>query len=413
MAKINFYLKNPNDKNPSLIYLTTFINAKKFKFSTGQKIHPKFWNFENQRLKKNCSDSAEMNDFLEGLATNLNRILLTARTAGREIVLQDVREKLIKSIQRENITTNEFHSVINEYYEIRRDNVSPNYLKNIKTLINHLYGFEKKRKYKLSFERIDLNFYDKFVNYLQVDKGHFNDSWGKYISVLKTFLNWAVDRKRTNNIDYKKFKFEKSNKDIVHLTESELFRLFEFDLSNNPRLLKVRELFCFACFTGLRFSDFVRITKDNIRDGQLHLTTKKSRGKSESLSIPINDYADEILKRNNYELTKISNQKMNDYMKELCKLVEINEPIITTRRKGSEAIETTLPKYEHIGTHAARRTFITLSLERGMRAEVVMKITGHSDYRTFKKYINLTDKIKKNEMTQAWSRQRHQMKVAS
>lgn len=72
------------------------------------------------------------------------------------------------------------------------------------------------------------------------------------------------------------------------------------------------------------------------------------------------------------------------------------------RYRGAERIDSKIPKYELITTHTARRTFITLSLEKGIRPEVVMSITGHKDYKTFKAYIKITDTVKKEELLKAW-----------
>lgn len=98
----------------------------------------------------------------------------------------------------------------------------------------------------------------------------------------------------------------------------------------------------------------------------------------------------------------LSNQKTNNCLKELGELVGLDEPTCMTTRRGSERVVDTRPKYEYMTMHTARRTFITLSLEGGMRAEVVMKVSGHTNYQTFKKYIKITDMVKELEMERVW-----------
>jgi integrase len=71
---------------------------------------------------------------------------------------------------------------------------------------------------------------------------------------------------------------------------------------------------------------------------------------------------------------------------------------------GSKKIIIKKPKYNFVTSHTARRTFVTLSLEKGIRAEVVMNITGHKEYQTFKKYIKITDTVKLLEMAKVWDR---------
>lgn len=89
---------------------------------------------------------------------------------------------------------------------------------------------------------------------------------------------------------------------------------------------------------------------------------------------------------------------MNDYLKELCKLAEINEPVRMTHFVGHTRIDEVLPKYELIGTHVGRRTFVCNALALGIPAHVVMKWTGHSDYKAMKPYIDIADSIKAKSM---------------
>ena len=101
---------------------------------------------------------------------------------------------------------------------------------------------------------------------------------------------------------------------------------------------------------------------------------------------------------NHMALPVISNQKMNDYLKELGELAEINEPVRETYYKGNERIDEVTPKYALLSTHAGRRTFICNALALGIPAQVVMKWTGHSDYKAMKPYIDIADDIKANAM---------------
>ena len=98
-------------------------------------------------------------------------------------------------------------------------------------------------------------------------------------------------------------------------------------------------------------------------------------------------------------LPVITNQKMNEYLKELAELAGINEPIRQTYYKGNGRIDEVTPKYALLGTHAGRRTFICNALALGIPPQVVMKWTGHSDYKAMKPYIDIADDIKANAMS--------------
>jgi len=102
----------------------------------------------------------------------------------------------------------------------------------------------------------------------------------------------------------------------------------------------------------------------------LEITTEKTR---ESLKIPLTPGAKQVLKRNGGKLPEsFTNQKTNQYLKELCELAGFNEMVSIIKYRGVERVEFLEPKYNFIGTHTARRTFVTLSLEKGMRPETVM-----------------------------------------
>jgi hypothetical protein len=93
---------------------------------------------------------------------------------------------------------------------------------------------------------------------------------------------------------------------------------------------------------------------------------------------------------------------MNDYLKELGQLAEITEPVRIVRYQGVKRVEDRGPKWQFLSSHVARKTFVTISLERGMRPEVVMSVTGYISFKTMKKYIALTDQARREEITKVW-----------
>lgn len=250
-------------------------------------------------------------------------------------------------------------------------------------------------------KKINQHFYEGFTQFLLNDKKQLNNTIGSYIKTLKAFMNFSIERgycKASNEV--KRFKVLKDESELLYLTEDELLTLYHLELSTE-RLKVVRDNFCFACFTGLRYSDIIKLTPENIKGGYLEIKTEKTR---EFLKIPLVGYAKEILNKNNGRLPILyTNRSTNKYLKELGKEAGFSEMVQVIKYRGVEKVEFLAPKYEFICTHTARRTFVTLSLEKGMRPEMVMSITGHKDYKTFKKYIKLTDKVKLAEMDNIWS----------
>ena len=103
------------------------------------------------------------------------------------------------------------------------------------------------------------------------------------------------------------------------------------------------------------------------------------------------------------KLPTVSNVNSNIYIKRCCRECGIDTPTTTTRSRGSEKIIKTVPKWQLVGTHTARRTFVSLSIARGMGAETVMKVTGHKTNAMMKKYLNIADETVKAGMDAVWT----------
>ena len=209
---------------------------------------------------------------------------------------------------------------------------------------------------------------------------------------------------QNNAYDSYKPKLKSTQKKIIFLTWDELNRLREFEIPAAKQALdRVRDVFLFQCFTGLRYSDVFNLRKSDIKGDHIEVTTVKT---SDSLIIELNNHSKAILDKykdvafeDDKVLPVITNQKMNDYLKELAVLAGIDEPIRQTYYKGNERIDEVTPKYALLGTHAGRRTFICNALALGIPPQVVMKWTGHSDYKAMKPYIDIADDIKANAMS--------------
>ena len=198
-------------------------------------------------------------------------------------------------------------------------------------------------------------------------------------------------------------KLKSTQKKIIFLTQSELEKFKNFTIpENKTHLEKIRDIFLFQCYTGLRFSDVINLKRNDIKDVYIEITTIKT---VDNLIIELNKHSKSILDK--YLIDKmfdekifptISNQKMNDYLKEFSELAGIDEPIRETYYRGGERIDEVLPKYTLMSTHAGRRTFICNALSLGIPPQVVMKWTGHSDYKAMKPYIDIADETKISAM---------------
>lgn len=233
-----------------------------------------------------------------------------------------------------------------------------------------------------------------------------NSTIRKKLDYLAWFLNWATDHGYNTNMSYKTFRptLKATQKKVIYLSKAELEQVR--NLSIPPaysHLDAVRDVFLFCCFSGLRHSDVYNLRKNDIKGDHIEITTVKT---ADSISIELNSVTRSILEKyKNFEfagnkvLPVIQNQPMNRELKELCRLAGINEQVRITTYKGNQRKDEVKEKWELVGTHTGRRTFIVNCLSLGIPPNVVMKWTGHSDYKSMKPYIDIVDSIKASEMT--------------
>lgn len=279
--------------------------------------------------------------------------------------------------------------------------------KHFKTIKNHLVSYNP----KLSIDLTEDDMYN-FMHYLQTlkskeysdSRGLSNNTISKYISKFRWILRWANKKGYYNGDLHLTFKPKLSNtqRTIVYLEWDELIKLYYYEFKSES-LSQVRDVFCFCCFTSLRYSDVANLKKSDIHEDHISIVTKKTH---ELLRIELNDYSREILdkyRENNFKgnmaLPVISNQKMNDYLKLIGKELEFDEPITNVYYVGSRRYEDVFPKYELLTTHCGRRTFIVNAIFLGIPAEVVMKWTGHEDYESMKPYLEIVDRLKSEQMS--------------
>lgn len=265
-------------------------------------------------------------------------------------------------------------------YKMRREyEVTFKYLKD--------YAAEKGKI--IDFKNIDLDFYDGFTQFLQ-DKNLAVNTIGKKIQTLKIFLNAAKDEDKNSYDGYKSKKFVAITEEAetIYLNESELTKLYKYNLRKNPALERVRDLFLVGCWTGCRFSDIAQITPDNIEKDFIRMKQHKTGSK---VVIPLHPVVTAILKKYKGNLPKaISNQKFNENLKDIAKLAGINEITHKAITRGGVKVSKAYKKYKLVTTHTARRSFATNLYKSDFPSLSIMAITGHKTEESFLKYIKVT-----------------------
>lgn len=281
--------------------------------------------------------------------------------------------------------------------------LSPATIKTYKSTLSKIKNFESHIETHFRFEDVTYQkFYKPFLHYLrEVDNLNENTS-GKYITVLKTFLSLidSDERQLPIALDFqKKNKFTAVSEDAsaVYLNEAEIDKIFNLDLSLNPRLNNVRDTFIIGLWTGLRISDFKRLDITNIKDDVITITTQKTNKK---VGIGIHPQLRATLDKRNGEFPKtISDQKFNEYVKEVVQLAEINNMVegsklMSVKINGEDRkrkVKGVYEKWELISSHTCRRSFATnMYKAKALPLIVLMSLTGHKTESQFIEYVKVT-----------------------
>ena len=412
------------------------ISGQRKYYNTGQKVNPANWSPDNQQSiyidrktakkltppinhdlllteKDTETVNGKLDDLKKLIGTIEQRFELDKVVYSAEMVIDKLKDS--KTVTTKKTAPSKIlYDFIDKYIEDHKATREPGSLSVYKSMKAHLQAYEQQTKNKIAFDKIDYSFFQSFQNFLigrkKIVAGKSvpmlnNTTIAKQLSTVKTFLNYAKKQGINITDKYKDFTIKKENLEVIALTNEEFETLFYLDLANNKKLAQVRDIFCFACATGLRYSDLFQLKRENIKTDEIRITVKKTK---EPLAIPLTPYSKALLSK--YEaqhqpLPMISNQKLNDYVKELCLLAGITEEVEIVRFRGIKREAITYPKYNLIGVHTGRKTFATLSLEKGMSAEEVMAITGHRDYKSFQRYVKVTEQRKKTVMLKAWGGQ--------
>ena len=289
-----------------------------------------------------------------------------------------------------------------------------------------LKKFEEEKHHVYDFNEIDLTFYKEYMAYLNDQKYSINTA-GKCIKQLKAIMSLAESEGYHNNAKYrdKRFKGQRVEVDSIYLTREELNKIMAVDLSKrHPTYDLTRDIFMVGVWTAQRVSDYNNIKKEDIEDYEsrtivdepdpenpgktkpsivvskykvINIRQKKTGAK---VAIPCSSELLSILEKYNYEIPRLSDQNINDNIKEVARMAGLTEEVPIQTTKGGVPVTEMIPKYKLVHSHTARRTGATLMYLSGMDIYDIMKITGHSTPLMLKKYIKadeleVVDKIMK------------------
>lgn len=398
-------------KNVPIRCCITF-NRQRITMFTGHRIDASKFIPEKGVVKNGCYNemgfsSSEINFDLEEMRSKLQNIFREFEVVNKMPTTEQIKDKYKIAIGKKEKDDIRKIGLFDRYKEFidttGRQNAwtTSSYYKH-----NSVMHLLEQYNPNLKFEDLTEEELQNILDFMRDKKGIRNTTLNKHLRFIKQFLLWADLKGYLTNQAYKRYKpkLKGANfdlKKVVFLTWEELTSLNTMEISNT-RLAQVRDVFCFCCFTGLRYSDVYNLKKVDIKDDKIEIVTLKD---VDNISIELNKYSRAILEKyQDIEIKKgkvlpvLTNQKYNEYLKELGQLAEMNEEMTEVWYIGSKRMERTVKKWEVLTTHVARKTFVVNALTMGISPQVIMRWTGHNDIKAMKPYTKIVDKLKEQEM---------------
>ena len=384
MATLVFNL-DIDRKGKSLILITFTFNNQRLRFSTGLNVPTKAWDKEDQRAKP-LKEFADTNKHLR----DINSFLLNAYDElfpkGAKLSKEEIKMKSIKIREayqvfagRKEVAISNKTSLVEfiPIFQARYKNkLSPNHIQHFNGIKTHLETFQKKTGTIVTFDSISKDFYISFTDYLKAANLKPN-TIGSHIRRIKRLMNEANEDKLTTNQEHRArgFKVLKEDADTIYLTEDDIQALYKLKIDDS-RMSRIRDLFVLNCHTGLRHSDWSKVTLNNIEDGKLYVKTQKTK---EPVIIPVHPIILEIINKYGSEYRIPTNQEANRVLR------WVGEYAVTKKiTKGN------LDKWLQIRTHTVRRSFATNAYLSGVPMLSIMQITGHRTTESFLRYIRIS-----------------------
>lgn len=394
---VRFNLHNKSDKETYLVMFFRYPYNRKtqrLKYNPGLKIKTKYWDNESQFPKY----SPQTSDLIGNL-TDLRRIVLeTYERFNGQLSLKEFRAELQhrwegkprpQEVEEKLPSFGEF---LKKFLKRKKATVSRGTWKVINTWKNHLESFETYQGKEISFDDITPEFREAFISWCYKEQKHSINTVAKGLNVIQQIMS-AASEKGLHSNDYpqtKSFKLKKVPTPTIALSREELQAIYNLDLSTaSEGYQKARDLFLIGAYTGLRVSDYKRISPGHIitENGKKLISIMAQKTKK-PVRIPLHPNLEAILERQSYEAPKLSDPKLNEYIKEVAKLAGITEKRAVYPSVGGEVVEQFEPKYSLVSSHTARRTFATQARINDWPSPLIRAITGHATDRQLDNYID-------------------------
>ena len=425
MATSSYRLKTNKDWNS--IYFR-FKQGDQFdkELSTGLQVPKNRWSPAKQEiLTTNLMDYTSANIKLKEFQIFINKEFQDSKIEGETITTKWLKEKIGVFFNRETnnpeidnktFFTNFIDAFIEESKTKRSKKntpIRPRTIQHYKTTQNKIFKYEEHIGKKLKLTDIDLKFHTKFIDFLE-NKHYLNpNTIGGYIDDIKLFCGNADKKDYKVSKDYKlnEFYTPSNSTNDIYLNPIEIQKIYEKEFTQDY-LDNARDWLIIGMWTGLRVSDLLKLTPNDIIDGFIYNTNEKT---DYPAIIPIHEQVQSILnKRKGKFPREIADQNFNKYIKEVCKKAGLTNKVrgakmtekkvkVDDKDKIHRKESGTFQKWELVSSHTCRRSFAT-NLYGKIDTLTIMKIIGHKTESQFLSYIKITPIEYAKRLKEHWNK---------
>jgi integrase len=414
MASVNFLYRSLKDKsclnlrllfrfngNDHVIAAGTNLEVSKDYWKNKHKLKVKDISVINKQIEINTEINKITNHILKAFEQSGASDLLNKQWLDKQLNSYYNRNTKIKTIPKDIVRFIEY------YVEQRLNEVKPASITKFKVVKHKLQRLENHIGRSIFINEINEEFKELFVNYCK-GENYSQNTMQRELNIIKMFCKFAKYKGVDVHIELEGLKLNKEKTEKIYLSLKEIDQIEAVQI-DKPYLINARDWLIISCFTGQRISDFMRFNKEMIRvEDSKTLLEFDQQKTGKTMTIPLHSKVTSILKKYNGDFPKrISDQRYNDYLKEVCKIAKLNQNIQGKKQiniskdpleRKVRRVEGMYPKYELVTSHIGRRSFATNHYGK-IPTSYLIYVTGHSSEEMFLNYIGKSNKDMALELT--------------
>lgn len=401
-SKPHYNLRNPKGEKPTSIYLIINIGGKQYKVPTGVKILPLHWN----KKKYEGMISVSLSEL-----DNMNNLMVNKKIIEYNLLYSNFIDYLCNNVEEIENPIPSIENIFGLKKKVKKEKISATLLTALRNhkmseasykvfygILSEFLGWLKENNYDISLDELSVDIFKGYKDYLFNDKITHKITGEKVCAQNNTVLSKleniitiigylenkediCIKLKRSTK-DIKTFKQEENQ---VFIDDNEIEVIYNLELEGEEE--KARDIFIFQLSSCQRYSDIYKLCGIDLKDvtnGDIvSIVQTKTKTK---VSFPINDKAKSVLEKYNYVLPKLSNNSVNKWLKKICKKAKLNEIIHCVELRGGDIYEYNAEKWQLVGTHTTRRTFISNAIKDNVDTSIIRKISGHKSATAFERY---------------------------